>query len=247
MVDYKTNKEKMMADWWQSPLGQAVFSQERSKLQALSHYFHGYYQLQLGCKQSILPPTSRPTQQKLMAQAADVEGHNEALPFKCHSLDLLLLNHVLEFSTDPHQVLREAEQVLVADGTLVLCSFNPWSLWGLRCLLSWQDQPPWQGKFYRQTRIKDWLALLNFEIIASEKLLFSPPLRSSKWFDHFSFMERWGKRLWPFWSGATILVATKRTIPLTPVTKHWRASKSFPSGSFVNKPATNKILRDINE
>ena len=246
MVDYKTNKQKMMADWWQSPLGQAVFSQEKNKLHSLSAYFHGYYQLQLGNKQSLLPPSSRPSQQKIMAKAADVEGLNELLPFKCHSVDLLLLNHVLEFSSDPHQVLREAERVLVADGTIVLCSFNPWSLWGLRCLLSWQDQPPWQGKFYRQTRIKDWLALLNFEIIVTKNLLFSPPLRSAKWFNRFSFMERWGKRLWPFFAGVTILVATKRIIPLTPVTKYWRARQLFPTGSFVSKPVT-KILREKNE
>ncbi|MBL1320302.1 MAG: methyltransferase domain-containing protein [Methylophaga sp.] len=240
MVDYKTDSKQMMPDWWKSPLGQAVILQEKDKLQSLSHHFHGYYQLQLGNRRSLLPPTSRPSQQKIMANAADVEGHNEALPFKCHSLDLLLLNHVLEFSDDPHQVLREAERVLVADGTIVLCSFNPWSLWGLRCSLSWQDQPPWQGKFFRQARIKDWLALLNFEIIASEKILFSPPIRSSKWLNRFSFMERWGKRLWPFFAGATILIATKRTIPLTPVTQRWRARQLFPTGTFVSKPVTRE-------
>lgn len=247
MVDYKAEPTEIMADWWQSPLGQAVLTQERDKLLSLSHHFHGYYQLQLGCKQPLLPASSRPSQQKIMADNADVEGHDEALPFKCHSLDLLLLSHVLEFSADPHQALREVERVLVADGTLIVNCFNPWSLWGLRCLLSWQDQPPWQGKFYRQTRIKDWLALLNFEIIASEKCLFSPPIRSAKWLARFSFLERWGKRLWPFWSGVTILVATKRTMPLTPVTTRWHARKLFPSGSFVNKPATNKVVKTNNE
>lgn len=246
MVDYKTESKQIMADWWKSSLGQSVLAQEQDTLTSLSRYFHGYYQLQLGSEQLLLPPTSRASQQKIMAQTADVEGHNEALPFKCHSLDLLLLNHILEFSNDPHQVLREVERVLVADGTLVISSFNPWSLWGLRCLLSWQDQPPWQGKFYRQTRIKDWLALLNFEIIASERLLFSPPIRSAKWLKRFSFLERWGKRLWPFWAGATIIVATKRTIPLTPITKRWHARQLFPTGSFVNKPVT-KTLREKNE
>ncbi len=244
MVDYKTNKEKMMSDWWQSPLGQAVLTQERNKLQTLSQYFHGYYQLQLGNKNSLFPTTTRPSQQIIMAESADVEGHNEALPFKCHCLDLVLLNHVLEFSDNPHQVLREAERVLVADGIIIITSFNPWSLWGLRCLFSWQDHPPWQGKFFRQTRIKDWLALLNFEIIATKRLIYTPPLRSLKWLDRFSFLERWGKRLWPFFSGVTILVATKRTIPLTPITKRWRARELFPSGTFVNKPVTREKINE---
>lgn len=247
MTNYKTNTEIMTAKWWQSPLGQVVILQEKDILQSLSNHFYGYYQLQIGCRQLLLPPSSRANQQKIMANCADVEGCNEALPFKCHSLDLLLLNHVLEFSADPHQALREVERVLVADGTLIVSNFNPWSLWGLRCLLSWQDQPPWQGKFFRQTRIKDWLALLNFEIIATKRLLFSPPISSSKWLARFSFLERWGKRLWPFWSGATILVATKRTIPLTPITNRWQARKLFPSGAFVNKPVTNKVVKTNNE
>jgi len=242
MTDYKTDNEQTMTDWWQSPLGQHVLMQEQSLLQLLSPHFHGYFQLQTGLKQSLLPQLSKPSIQKVMAPSADIYGDSSALPFKCHSIDTLLLPHVLEFSSDPHQVLREAERVLVSDGILVLCCFNPWSLWGLRRLFSWQDGPPWQGVFFSQTRIKDWLALLNFEVVTAKKYLFQPPLSSPKWLNKLSLMERWGQRLWPAFAGATILIATKRTIPLTPSPQRWRAQPLFPSGRLIGKPATREQI-----
>ena len=242
MIDYKTNKKNMMSDWWQSALGQCVLRQEHALLQSLASHFYGYYQLQMGVEQKLLPAVTRFSHQKVMARSADVEGNSEALPFKCHSLDTLLLSHELEFSTDPHQVLREVERVLVADGTLVLVCFNPWSLWGLRRWFSWQDQPPWHGHFFSQTRIKDWLALLNFEVVTIERYLFRPPIQSEKWLGWLAPMERWGQRLWPVFSGASILVAKKRTIPLTPITSYWRAKQLFPTSSFVNKPVTREKI-----
>ena len=247
MVDYKTNTEHMMIQWWQSPLGRNVLDQEKVALQSLSAHFHSHYQLQIGIEQSLLPSLSRPNVQTVMANSADVHGDSTSLPFKCHSIDTLLLSHVLEFSSDPHQVLREVERVLVSDGTIVLCIFNPWSLWGLRRLISWQDIPPWQGIFFSQTRVKDWLALLNFEVITTKRLLFHPPIQSEKWYQRLSFIERCGKRLWPLFSGVKILVATKRTIPLTPVTMTWRTKHLFPS-QLAQRPVNRgnmKMLKSI--
>ena len=237
MVDYKTNKTKNVANWWQSPLGQAVLEQEKSALQSLSQHFHGYYQLQLGLNPSLLPALSQPNIQTVIAAQADIQACNEALPIKCHSLDLVLLCHALDFSADPHGLLREVDRTLVADGTVILCCFNPWSLWGLKRLFSWQDTAPWQGHFFTKTRIKDWLNLLGFDIIDCKPLLFRPPLTSAKWFKHCQFLERWGRRLWPFWSGSSIVVATKRTIPLTPISKNWRSKQLF-SGRSVASPVT---------
>lgn len=240
MIDYKTDIEKKMLSWWQNPLGQSILKGEKTALQSLDSHFYGNYQFQLGIEQRLLPDVSRNTMQKVLSKAGDVDACHHALPLKCHSVDILLLVHVLEFSTDPHQVLREVERVLVADGTIVLCCFNPWSLLGLRRLISWQDQPPWQGRFFSQTRIRDWLALLNFDVVATKRLMFQPAFTSEKWLTRFSPIERWGKRLWPVFSGVTILVATKRTIPLTPITPRWHKKQLFPSRRLVNKPATRE-------
>ncbi|MFT7413877.1 MAG: SAM-dependent methyltransferase [Methylophagaceae bacterium] len=243
MIDYRTDIQKKMITWWQSPLGRSVLKQEKNALQTLSSYFYGNYQFQLGIGQRLLPEVPLSKMQKIMGRSADVEGRNELLPFKCHSLDTMLLVHVIEFSTDPHQVLREAERTLVADGTLVICSFNPWSFWGLRCLFSFKAAPPWHGHFFSQTRIKDWLALLNFEVVAIERLAFHPPIQSERWLTRSLMIERVGKRLWPIFSGVTILVATKRTIPLTPITMYQHVKHLFPNRSLVSQP----IAREKND
>lgn len=59
-------------------------------------------------------------------------------------------------------------------------------------------------------------------------------------------MERWGKRLWPVFAGSAILVATKRTIPLTPITMRWRAKQLFATGRLVNKPVTRGNIKKGN-
>lgn len=243
MTNYKADNSKALYDWWQSPLGQHVLKQEQTLLQSMTRYFHGYYQLQIGTAQPLLPHCLKPTIQKVMADSADVNGDIAALPFKCHSLDTLLLVHTLELSNDPHQVLREAERVLVADGTLILFRFNPWSLWGLKRLLSWGENPPGQSSFFSHLRIKDWLSLLNFEVIATERLLFSPPIQNGKWLRRFNFLEHWGKRLWPFFSGVTLFVASKRTIPLTPVTQVWHKKQLFP-GPRVQNPVSRENINE---
>jgi len=241
MTDYKADKTEAINKWWTSPLGQYVFKQEQVILTTMPRFFHGYYQLQVGTAQSLLPPPTRPCKQKVMAKSADIEGESTSLPFKSHSLDTLVLSHVLEFSDDPHQVIREAERVLVSDGTLILLQFNPWSLWGLKRLFSLQDKPPWLGSFFGKTRIKDWMALLNFEVVATERLLFSPPIQNETWLPRFHFMERWGKRLWPVFSGVTVCVATKRTIPLTPIKQHWRTKQLFPRPLSPNRASRDNI------
>ena len=66
-----------------------------------------------------------------MRRVAVINGYEE-LPFATHSIDLVVMPHILEFAEDPHQVLREVERVLVPEGHVVITGFNPASLWGLR-------------------------------------------------------------------------------------------------------------------
>ena len=98
MIDYKTDIQKKMITWWQSPLGSSVLKQEKSALQSLASHFYGNYQFQLGIEQRLLPEVPLSRMQKIMGRSADINGRNESLPFKCRSLDTLLLVHVIEFS-----------------------------------------------------------------------------------------------------------------------------------------------------
>ncbi len=92
----------------------------------------------------------------------------DALPLRSDSIDAVLLPHTLELVADPYAVLREAERVLCAQGCLLICGFNPLSGWGLRRLfgrsLSRAPFPPATRRFLSERRLRDWVALLGFDV-----------------------------------------------------------------------------------
>jgi SAM-dependent methyltransferase len=242
MTETESTTASLLTAWWQDPLGQNVLAQEQLLFQQYLPYFHGYCQLQVGVAENLFPEMPVPKMQTIMARSGDVAGRSIALPFKCYSIDTVLLSHVLEFSADAHQALREAERILVGDGTLIVTVFNPWSLWGLRRLFTRHKKAPWDGHFYSQSRIKDWLSLLNFDVLETERLMFRPPFSNEKWLKRMSKLDVWGQRLWPVFSGVTVIVATKRTIPLTPVAERWKAKQFFPTGRLITKPVTREKI-----
>lgn len=140
------------------------------------------------------------------------------LPVASDSIDVLVLPHVLEFEANPHQILRESERILIGEGHVVILGFNPWSLWGLwRLLLAWRKEPPWQGHYIGLTRIKDWLKLLDFEIIKVDRFYFRPPLKNVQLLKKLEFMEQLGSYCCPWFGGVYLLLAKKRVVSLTPI------------------------------
>ena len=124
---------KLNAGWFETPLGQhLLFREQRYFDHAVSDVF-GFNAVQVGLPEIDFLRNSRiPLRVTCAVETpAQVRADPMFLPFESQSLDLLLLPHVLEFSSNPHQVLREAERVLRPEGRLVLAGFNPRSLWGL--------------------------------------------------------------------------------------------------------------------
>lgn len=142
-------------------------------------------------------------------------------PFATSSADLLLLPHVLEFSPNPHDTLRDAERVLVPEGHLVVSGFNPFSMWGARRLFNQDRSFPWQGRYVSLPRLKDWLALLNFEVVGGRMGCYAPPMRNSNWLQRFRFMDNAGDRWWPMLGGVYFLVAKKRVMGARLIRPHW--------------------------
>lgn len=145
----------------------------------------------------------------------------DQLPLASNSVDLLLLPHVLEFAANPHQTLRDAERTLVPEGHMIISGFNPVSLWGARHLLGRRDDLPWKGKFISLMRIKDWLALLDLEVVAGRMACYAPPLRNEKWLARFEWMNRAGDRWWPMMGGTYFLVAKKRVAGMKLIRPQW--------------------------
>jgi SAM-dependent methyltransferase len=163
--------------------------------------------------------------------AATLICDQHALPLTTDNMDVLVLPHVLEFTSSPHQVLREVERVLIGEGHVVIIGFNPWSLWGLwRLFNAWRDRYPWNGKYIRMARLRDWLTLLDFEVTRIEYFYYRPPLESTRITARLVFMEQLGKYCWRYLGGIYLLVAKKRVIPMTPVKLQWQKRRHMLAG-----------------
>ena len=51
------------------------------------------------------------------------------------SIDLVILPHILECIDNPRQLLAEACRIIKPEGHIIICGFNPHSLWGLKKIM----------------------------------------------------------------------------------------------------------------
>ncbi|MDH5573037.1 MAG: class I SAM-dependent methyltransferase, partial [Gammaproteobacteria bacterium] len=162
------------------------------------------------------------------------EADAHRLPVTADSIDVVVLPHLLEFSCYPHEVLREAERVLIPEGHVVIMGFNPFSIWSLwRLALGWRSRIPWCGAFRSTTRIKDWLALLGFDISTTHYYFFRPPLQNKGILQKLGFLEHVGQRIWPIFGAGYIIVARKRTVTLTPIKPRWKSRQTIVAAGLA--------------
>ena len=162
------------------------------------------------------------------------------LPFASQSLDLVVLPHLLEFAAEPHQILREVERVLIPEGQVIICGFNPTSLWGMRqaaARLTGGSFLPRDGEFISLSRLKDWLKLLNMEVERGQHGCYAPPCATQKWLQRFGFLEQAGARWWPYFGAVYVLRAIKRVPGMRLIGPVWNKR---PAASRQAVPATNK-------
>jgi len=140
-----------------------------------------------------------------------VVSRYEELPLGSNSSDLVVLQHTLDFSQDPRQVLREAIEVLRPNGWIIIFGFNPYSLWGAtRLMKARSERPPWTGHFLRSKRVFDWLGLLGTEVVQCKYLVYRPPVRSASVLKQFSFLDIVGSWIWHSCGAIYMISAQKR-------------------------------------
>lgn len=238
-----------LEQWYASHLGQMLTKQEQEQLDSELVNLFGYHLLQLGCPgdESMLRSSRvrHHMRSRLVPQTQTQSGQSDdtppqlcttptALPFLSDTLDVVVLSHILEFSSDPHTVLREVERTLIPEGHVVILGFNPISLWGLaRLFRGWKQQVPWCGHFMTLTRLKDWLALLGFDVVQQRRYAYRPPWQRPRLLRRLAVLERLGRRLWPIFGGGYLLVARKRVTTLTPIRPRWRARRRLPVNGLV--------------
>lgn len=232
-----------MDEWLATPIGRYLIEREQAYFDQVVADIFGFNALQIGFAQSDLLRANRMPKRFAAAPQVSENGNAEikflaepgCLPIASQSIDLLLLPHVLEFSAHPHQILREAERVLMPEGQVIISGFNPFSLWGLpRFLPSHKQNYPWNGNFISLLRIKDWLALLGFDVVAGRMCCYEPPLRSEQWLRRFHFMEAAGDRWWALAGGVYFLQAKKKVAGMHLIMPSWNKNS-----------AANKVLAPV--
>ena len=234
-----------LQQWLETAPGQALLRWEQAQIDTAVADVFGYHALQLGMPQMNALQANRMPHQWLAdredSQNSLKTSHPlqlrcdfEALPFKEATLDLVVMPHALEHSLDAHASLREAARVLVPDGRVVICGFNPTSLWG------WKQQRerfyqglglglglgqlylPDSGEFLGYWRLRDWLRLLGFEVESSNFGLWQPAVRSQAWLSRMEWMNTLGSRYWPILGATYCVVAVKRVQGMRLISPSWK-------------------------
>ena len=234
-------------DWLNSTLGQYLCAREQAMYDEVVADIFGFNALQLGLLQMDTLNNSRiPNLLRVGNREGDALCESDYLPFTDSCIDLLCLPHVLEFSRNPHQTLREAERVLVPEGHLIITGFNPISAWGAKQVLAKDANYPWCGHFFTLSRIKDWLALLGLEFVSGHMHCYEPPINDQKWLNRFEFMYKLGDKWWPMMGGLYFIVAKKRVVNITLLKPNWKnnALKSrFAVSNPKSKPSQQKTCK----
>lgn len=249
MRDARTapQRRRELCAWFDTPLGRSLQALEANRLRDVLPGLYGTAAVQLGRlgRHDMLDASAAPTRIVLdlpgEPNGVMVHGVPEALPFDARSVDVMLLPHTLDFSADPHQVLREVSRVLRPEGHVVILGFNPVSLWGFRRLFARRPlTAPWCGKFFRLARLKDWLALLDFEVTQGAMFYYRPPVQRESVLDRLYFLDKMGDRWWPLMAAVYVVVAKKRVAGVTPLPLKWKKRRLVVPA--VTEPAARGMV-----
>ena len=222
---------EQMAQWFETSLGKTLAQLTADSVWRLvptGYYRTGY---QAGYARVDLLQQTR----ALLDRELAVRCRPEQLPFGARSIDLLAIPFVLEFSSDPHAVLREAYSVLAPEGCLIICGFNRWSVWGLRRFLKRGVRPaPWNGRFLSIHQVQDWTRLLGLELTSAESVFYRPPVGQAGLLERLNFLEAAGDRWWPLFSGAYVVVVKKRAFGQSNVLEPVSGARRRPQKPLVS-------------
>ncbi|RTZ16132.1 SAM-dependent methyltransferase [Vibrio aquaticus] len=227
--------------WSQLKNGQWVNDSIQTRVDEWCPRLFGYHLLKLGGLSCELTSFNCNIQHQVQLDIQNplhnviADGYD--LPFLEKSFDAVLMAHQLDYCNDPHRMLREVDRVMIDDGYLILTGFNPISFSGLSSLMPWRkNNLPWSGRMFTPNRIKDWLGLLNYQVIECDTYALFPMQK-------YQTMWTWLENSLGDWASPMgslyFIVARKRTYPLKPIKPHWKLKRKLTPVS-VNYKVSNK-------
>jgi SAM-dependent methyltransferase len=250
-------RDNAAREWFDGPLGWRVLREEAALARLALDDVFGFELLQMGAwgPSPHLLGGARTQHATLLAPelgpGVTLCAPLQSLPFPSDSIDAIFLPHTLELVEDPYAVLREAERVLCAEGCLMICGFNPFSGWGARRLFGQYFRrpafPPQTRRMLSERRMRDWMALLDFEVENVYGYLGPLPItrRPRKMADGSVRQGEYRARR-PLTAGAYLLKARKRVQTLTLVRPRRRVRQLVlvPAAEGTSKLGSSKLGSD---
>lgn len=172
--------------WLQSDYGRYLQARELELLKRHYSDLPGYRFLRLGLSEDIQTLNCFKHIHRLSMHPSELNAAHGALanymelPLMSETIDVMLLQHALEFSKTPRAVLAEASRVVMPGGHLLLCMFNPYGPMGITKfpMQLFSDKPQFRFHNLRLGRLTDWLSLLNFHVERIEHGAYNLPFGS---------------------------------------------------------------------
>lgn len=190
-----------LESWYARENGQYLLEATRRTLAELLDTSFGYHILQLGSSRGHALFEGSPINHRIYAGERVGSGINllaqaAEIPLESDSIDTVIAHHSLEFTENPHQVLREIQRVLTPQGQLFIVGFNPNSLLGVNTRLRglnrnslWHAHQPVSEK-----RLTDWLHLLGCEVQDTNRLYAIPPAGRGRIRRALVSADQWSRR-----------------------------------------------------
>jgi SAM-dependent methyltransferase len=254
-------------EWFQSDLGKNILSLQQDKLDALMPEVFGYHLMQMSVLNNLPLSRQSPVSHHFslgfnplkidskVDEVSDKKNDKESftiataaisefehLPIEEESIDAAILHHVLDYSTDPHRLLRETARTIISNGFIIIVGFNPSSALMLkkqigRCV---KRSDHWRYHDLRKDRVVDWLRVLGFKPMLVQYGYHSLPFNAS-------FSDKLDKvlaHLLPPLGAFYIIVARKQVIPMTVIREPWKKRQALPAWVKGKTAAHSEIKRD---
>lgn len=162
------NQKEQLNVWYQTSEGVRFSQRLDGVLRSTIESIFGYNAAQLTLDTPTVLKHS-PINYKINAcqKSGQVLCNGSSLPFESESLDLIILAHSLECTSDPHAVLREVERVLVGEGSLIIIGLSPLSL---SYAMSRLKEIKNLTHRYTSRKVCEWLDVLGFETSGGSKV-----------------------------------------------------------------------------
>ncbi len=261
LVESSENIEK----WFDSNLGRRMLLQQQQQLDKLMPEIFGYHLMQLSVLRNIRLSRESPVTHhfsldcdpakisnkendadsnentELTVKSAAAISEFENLPIDEESIDAAILHHVLDYSINPHQLLRETARTIISNGYIIVIGFNPSSPLVLKKQIGRyiKRSDHWRYHDLRKNRIVDWLRVLGFEPMLIEYGSHGLPFNRV----YSKTLDKVFNYVLPASGAFYIIVARKHVVPMTIIRKPWKKRRALPAwvkGKAAEQIKTNR-------